>query len=190
MILYPPYWWVSIKSEFWYLLVRKFLIALSSILYFFGFEQNLLKFIVIKALLPFFMICWLLQTNSDFDAKPMVMLLGQYSTGKTTFIKHLLQSSYPGKYLSLSLSLKWTIHLLYLMYFLILNRSSHRAGADHWQICSCYGIYKIILPFLTFFSRNWWKLSQWLLDFCFLPLVVAASYPIVSYILITRNLGL
>lgn len=27
----------------------------------------------------------------------MVMLLGQYSTGKTTFIKHLLQSSYPGK---------------------------------------------------------------------------------------------
>ncbi|KAK8527296.1 hypothetical protein V6N12_054515 [Hibiscus sabdariffa] len=32
-------------------------------------------------------------TNSDFDAKPMVMLLGQYSTGKTTFIK----ASYPGK---------------------------------------------------------------------------------------------
>ncbi|KAK3011484.1 hypothetical protein RJ639_012489, partial [Escallonia herrerae] len=38
-----------------------------------------------------------LLTNSDFDAKPMVMLLGQYSTGKTTFIKHLLRSSYPGK---------------------------------------------------------------------------------------------
>lgn len=37
-----------------------------------------------------------LQTNSDFDAKPMVMLLGQYSTGKTTFLKHLLKSSYPG----------------------------------------------------------------------------------------------
>ncbi|KAK9089770.1 hypothetical protein Scep_028852 [Stephania cephalantha] len=36
-----------------------------------------------------------LLTNSDFDAKPMVMLLGQYSTGKTTFIKHLLRSSYP-----------------------------------------------------------------------------------------------
>ncbi|KAF4380176.1 hypothetical protein G4B88_005633 [Cannabis sativa] len=32
-------------------------------------------------------------TNSDFDAKPMVMLLGQYSTGKTTFIKHLLRGS-------------------------------------------------------------------------------------------------
>lgn len=39
---------------------------------------------------------WILQTNSDFDAKPMVMLLGQYSTGKTTFIKHLLKTSYPG----------------------------------------------------------------------------------------------
>ncbi|KQJ93413.1 hypothetical protein BRADI_3g04420v3 [Brachypodium distachyon] len=37
-----------------------------------------------------------LLTNSDFDAKPMVMLLGQYSTGKTTFIKHLLKTSYPG----------------------------------------------------------------------------------------------
>jgi EH domain-containing protein 1 len=37
------------------------------------------------------------QTESDFDAKPSVMLLGQYSTGKTTFIKHLLGSSYPGK---------------------------------------------------------------------------------------------
>jgi EH domain-containing protein 1 len=35
-------------------------------------------------------------TESDFDAKPSVMLLGQYSTGKTTFIKHLLGSSYPG----------------------------------------------------------------------------------------------
>lgn len=41
--------------------------------------------------------CPMTQTNSDFDAKPMVMLLGQYSTGKTTFIKHLLKSSYPGE---------------------------------------------------------------------------------------------
>ncbi|PIA38138.1 hypothetical protein AQUCO_02800052v1 [Aquilegia coerulea] len=38
-------------------------------------------------------------TNSDFDSKPMVMLLGQYSTGKTTFIKHLLRSSYPGAHI-------------------------------------------------------------------------------------------
>ncbi|CAI8596650.1 unnamed protein product [Vicia faba] len=40
-----------------------------------------------------------LLTNSDFDCKPMVMLLGQYSTGKTTFIKHMLQSSYPGAHI-------------------------------------------------------------------------------------------
>ncbi|KAL4271559.1 hypothetical protein GQ457_13G001900 [Hibiscus cannabinus] len=40
-----------------------------------------------------------LLTNSDFDAKPMVMLLGQYSTGKTTFIKHLLKGSYPGAHI-------------------------------------------------------------------------------------------
>ncbi|XP_066344780.1 EH domain-containing protein 1-like isoform X1 [Miscanthus floridulus] len=38
-------------------------------------------------------------TSSDFDAKPMVMLLGQYSTGKTTFIKHLLKTSYPGAHI-------------------------------------------------------------------------------------------
>ncbi|KAM3249874.1 hypothetical protein P3L10_011644 [Capsicum annuum] len=35
-------------------------------------------------------------TESDFDAKPMVMLLGQYSTGKINFIKHLLKCNYPG----------------------------------------------------------------------------------------------
>ncbi|KAK7387717.1 hypothetical protein VNO78_22507 [Psophocarpus tetragonolobus] len=40
-----------------------------------------------------------LLTNSDFDAKPMVMLLGQYSTGKTTFIKHMLRCEYPGAHI-------------------------------------------------------------------------------------------
>lgn len=40
-----------------------------------------------------------LLTSSDFDARPMVMLLGQYSTGKTTFIKHLLKCSYPGAHI-------------------------------------------------------------------------------------------
>ncbi|KEH33927.1 putative EH domain-containing protein [Medicago truncatula] len=40
-----------------------------------------------------------LLTDSDFDAKPMVLLLGQYSTGKTTFIKHMLQNSYPGAHI-------------------------------------------------------------------------------------------
>ncbi|XVE51035.1 hypothetical protein DITRI_Ditri02bG0006100 [Diplodiscus trichospermus] len=40
-----------------------------------------------------------LLTNSDFDAKPMVMILGQYSTGKNTFIKHLLRCNYPGAHI-------------------------------------------------------------------------------------------
>ncbi|EZG56067.1 putative EH-domain protein [Gregarina niphandrodes] len=35
-------------------------------------------------------------TDGDFKAKPMVLLLGQYSTGKTTFIRHLLEKDYPG----------------------------------------------------------------------------------------------
>ena len=34
-------------------------------------------------------------TESDFEARPMVMLLGQYSVGKTTFIKYLLDREYP-----------------------------------------------------------------------------------------------
>lgn len=33
---------------------------------------------------------------SDFDAKPMVLLLGQYSVGKTSFIRFLLGRDYPG----------------------------------------------------------------------------------------------
>ncbi|KAK9839793.1 hypothetical protein WJX81_002232 [Elliptochloris bilobata] len=37
-----------------------------------------------------------LLNESDFHAKPSVLLLGQYSTGKTTFIKHLLGREYPG----------------------------------------------------------------------------------------------
>jgi EH domain-containing protein 1 len=38
-------------------------------------------------------------TESDFEAKPSVLLLGQYSTGKTTFIKHLLNREYPGSHI-------------------------------------------------------------------------------------------
>ncbi|CAG8771489.1 302_t:CDS:1, partial [Dentiscutata heterogama] len=34
-------------------------------------------------------------TDSDIEAKPIVLLMGQYSTGKTTFIKHLLEREYP-----------------------------------------------------------------------------------------------
>jgi len=35
--------------------------------------------------------------GSDFDAKPMVLLLGQYSVGKTSFIEYLLKRKFPGQ---------------------------------------------------------------------------------------------
>mmetsp|Transcript_45741 Transcript_45741/g.106191 ORF Transcript_45741/g.106191 Transcript_45741/m.106191 type:complete len:536 (+) Transcript_45741:117-1724(+) len=35
-------------------------------------------------------------TDADFTSRPMVLLLGQYSTGKSTFIRHLLECDYPG----------------------------------------------------------------------------------------------
>ncbi|KAF9113601.1 hypothetical protein BGX27_001191 [Mortierella sp. AM989] len=38
-------------------------------------------------------------SDSDIEAKPMVLLLGQYSTGKTTFIKHLTECNYPGSHI-------------------------------------------------------------------------------------------
>uniref|UniRef100_A0A6B2L276 EF-hand domain-containing protein n=1 Tax=Arcella intermedia TaxID=1963864 RepID=A0A6B2L276_9EUKA len=33
----------------------------------------------------------------DFDAKPMVLLLGQYSVGKTSFIEYILKRQFPGE---------------------------------------------------------------------------------------------
>ncbi|VDN55985.1 unnamed protein product [Dracunculus medinensis] len=35
-------------------------------------------------------------SDPDFDAKPMILLVGQYSTGKTTFIRYLLEEDFPG----------------------------------------------------------------------------------------------
>ncbi|KAL7711574.1 EH domain-containing protein [Entamoeba marina] len=40
-----------------------------------------------------------LMKPADFDAKPMVLFLGQYSTGKTTFINYLLNYDYPGSHI-------------------------------------------------------------------------------------------
>lgn len=34
--------------------------------------------------------------DADFDNKPMVLVVGQYSTGKTTFIRYLLEQEIPG----------------------------------------------------------------------------------------------
>ncbi|KAI7898594.1 P-loop containing nucleoside triphosphate hydrolase protein [Cokeromyces recurvatus] len=38
-------------------------------------------------------------TDSDIEAKPIVLLIGQYSTGKTTFIRFLLDKAYPGEHI-------------------------------------------------------------------------------------------
>jgi len=40
-----------------------------------------------------------LMTDSDFDAKPMVLLIGQYSVGKTSFIRYLLGRDFPGQHI-------------------------------------------------------------------------------------------
>ncbi len=37
--------------------------------------------------------------DSEFDAKPMVLLLGQYSTGKTTFVRHLIGRDFPSMHI-------------------------------------------------------------------------------------------
>lgn len=37
--------------------------------------------------------------DSEFDAKPMVLLLGQYSTGKTTFIRYLVGGDFPAMHI-------------------------------------------------------------------------------------------
>lgn len=34
--------------------------------------------------------------DADFDSKPMVLVAGQYSTGKTSFIQYLLEQEVPG----------------------------------------------------------------------------------------------
>lgn len=34
--------------------------------------------------------------DSDFTAKPLILLMGQYSTGKTTFIRYILGCDFPG----------------------------------------------------------------------------------------------
>ncbi|KAI1229591.1 EH domain-containing protein 2 [Lamprotornis superbus] len=34
--------------------------------------------------------------DADFEAKPMVLVMGQYSSGKTSFIQYLLEQEIPG----------------------------------------------------------------------------------------------
>lgn len=37
--------------------------------------------------------------DAEFGSLPMVLLIGQYSTGKTTFIRHLLRTDFPGMHI-------------------------------------------------------------------------------------------
>lgn len=75
----------------------------------------------------------------------MVMLLGQYSTGKTTFIKHLLRTSYPGIYNSPRLqafvfpSLFWST-LLFNIFYVIGAHIGPEPTTDRFvvvMVCSC-----------------------------------------------------
>ena len=40
-----------------------------------------------------------LLNERDFDSRPMVLLIGNYSTGKTSFIKFLLEQEFPGMHI-------------------------------------------------------------------------------------------
>jgi EH domain-containing protein 1 len=40
-----------------------------------------------------------IMNDGDFDAKPMVLLVGQYSVGKTSFIRYLLGRDFPGQHI-------------------------------------------------------------------------------------------
>lgn len=159
MILYPHCWWVNNGFYFWYFHPHNMLI------------YNLIQFHILLDMDILFIVMLMsfcrtqimmdnelinncstfVQTNSDFDAKPMVMLLGQYSTGKTTFIKHLLKSSYPGKLSFLCVRVCMQAHfrlkIIYMFYWLshiTVNRSSHWTWAYNRQICCRHGICKTI----------------------------------------------
>lgn len=121
------------------------------------------------------LISFFLQTNSDFDAKPMVMLLGQYSTGKTTFIKHLLKCSYPGNSLSLSLFFMNVLEkgLIFKYCSFFFNRSSHRSWAYDRQICCCYGACILRNRFSFAFAFDTILVSYWSTKPCYFELCLS-----------------
>ena len=36
-------------------------------------------------------------TDTEFESNPQVLMIGQYSTGKTTFIEYILGEEFPGE---------------------------------------------------------------------------------------------
>ena len=62
-------------------------------------------------------------SDRDLDAKPMVLLLGQYSTGKTTFINYLLEGTYPGAHIGPEPTVIFYILCITHFYFRLINLS-------------------------------------------------------------------
>ena len=54
-------------------------------------------------------------SERDIDSKPMVLLLGQYSTGKTTFINYLLESTYPGAHIGPEPTVKCFVFMIFIL---------------------------------------------------------------------------
>lgn len=54
------------------------------------------KILPLEKLYQFDMFFSPFMSDAEFDSKPQVMLIGQYSVGKTTFIRYLLGSDFPG----------------------------------------------------------------------------------------------
>lgn len=78
---------------------------------------------------------------SDFDAPPTVMLLGQYSTGKTTFIKYLLETDYPG----LRIGPEPTTD----KFVAIMHGEQDQVGSYHFNLQiykNCFAVHKIMKP--------------------------------------------
>jgi hypothetical protein len=51
---------------------------------------------------------------SELSAKPQILLLGQYSTGKTSFIRKLIGCDYPGIHIGPGMSSKCFENIIYL----------------------------------------------------------------------------
>ena len=100
------------------------------------------------------LMCYLLQTNSDFDAKPMVMLLGQYSTGNVAsplmagFQPSIIHYSRCGTHLESANVLNDSIKAIKSFYFY------HCPGSHSWSSCS-FSTFKIVFSFENFFPYVW-----------------------------------
>jgi len=67
---------------------------------------------------------------SDFDAKPMVLILGQYSVGKTSFIRSLLQQDFPGQRIGPGLPyLIFHVHTIVTFEYLMIIQSLPRTAS-------------------------------------------------------------